>query len=66
MRLSSNCISLKLLTGHGTAIDTSTAAGKLLFGIFAALEFERELIAEQTSPSPRRAGIEALQVAVCT
>lgn len=42
-------IGLKVLTGHGTAIDTTTAAGKLVFGIFAALaEFERELIAERT------------------
>ncbi|MGS0121600.1 recombinase family protein [Escherichia coli] len=32
------------------AIDTTTAAGKLVFGIFAALaEFERELIAERTT-----------------
>jgi DNA invertase Pin-like site-specific DNA recombinase len=39
-------IGLKVLTGHGAAIDTTTAAGKLVFGIFAALaEFERELIA---------------------
>ena len=30
-------------------IDTTTAAGKLVFGIFAALaEFERELIVERT------------------
>ena len=40
---------LKVLTGHGAAIDTTTAAGKLVFGIFAALaEFERELISERT------------------
>ena len=40
---------LKVLAGHGAAIDTTTAAGKLVFGIFAALaEFERELIAERT------------------
>ena len=38
-------IGLKVLTGEGSAIDTSTASGKLVFGIFAALaEFERELI----------------------
>lgn len=42
-------IGLKVLTGHGAAIDTTTAAGKLVFGIFAALaEFERELMAERT------------------
>ena len=30
-------IGLKVLTGQGAAIDTTTAAGKLVFGIFAAL-----------------------------
>ena len=43
-------IGLKVLSGHGATIDTTTAAGKLVFGIFAALaEFERELIAERTT-----------------
>lgn len=42
-------IGFKVLTGHGAAIDTTTAAGKLVFGIFAALaEFERALIVERT------------------
>ena len=42
-------IGLKVLTGQGAAIDTTTAAGQLLMGIFAALaEFQRELIVEQT------------------
>lgn len=42
-------VGLKILTGHGAAIDTTTASGKLAFGIFAALaEFERELIVERT------------------
>ena len=46
---------LKVLTGHGAGLDTTTAAGKPFFGIFAALaEFERELIAERT-----RAGLAA-------
>ncbi|MBE4718984.1 recombinase family protein [Pseudarthrobacter sp. AB1] len=37
------------LTGQGAAIDTTTASGKLVFGISAALaEFERELISERT------------------
>ena len=40
---------LKVLTGQGAAIDTTTASGKLVFGIFAALaEYERELISERT------------------
>lgn len=42
-------VGLKVLSGHGAAIDTTTAAGKLVFGIFAALaEFERALISERT------------------
>jgi DNA invertase Pin-like site-specific DNA recombinase len=42
-------IGLKVHTGQGAAIDTTTASGKLVFGIFAALaEFERELISERT------------------
>jgi DNA invertase Pin-like site-specific DNA recombinase len=47
--LTSRGIGLKVLTGHGAAIDTTTPAGKLVFGIFAALaEFERKLISERT------------------
>ena len=42
-------IGLKVLTGEGAAIDTTTASGKLVFGLFAALaEFERALISERT------------------
>ena len=38
-----------MLTGQGANIDTTTASGRLVFGIFAALaEFERELIRERT------------------
>lgn len=42
-------VGLRVLTGQGAAIDATTASGKLVFGIFAALaEFERELISERT------------------
>jgi DNA invertase Pin-like site-specific DNA recombinase len=35
--------------GQGAQIDTTTAGGRLVFGIFASLaEFERELIRERT------------------
>ena len=47
--LTSRGVGLRILTGQGAKIDTTTAAGKLVFGIFAALaEFERELIVERT------------------
>jgi DNA invertase Pin-like site-specific DNA recombinase len=53
--LTSRGIGFKVLTGQGASIDTTTANGKLVFGIFAALaEFERELIVERT-----RAGLAA-------
>ena len=50
--LTARGVGLKVLTGQGAAIDTTTPAGKLVFGIFAALaEFERELISERTPPA---------------
>ena len=42
-------IGFRVLSGQGANIDTTTAGGRLVFGIFAALaEFERELIRERT------------------
>lgn len=42
-------IGLKVLAGEGASINTATANGRLVFGIFAALaEFERALIIERT------------------
>ena len=47
--LTARGIGLKVLTGEGAMIDTTTASGRLMFGISAALaEFERELIVERT------------------
>jgi len=40
---------LRVLAGEGAALDTTTPAGRLVFGLFAALaEFERDLIRERT------------------
>lgn len=53
--LSERGIGFKVLAGKGANIDTTTAGGKFIFGIFAALaEFERELIRERT-----KAGLES-------
>lgn len=47
--LSQRNVGLKVLAGAGAQIDTMTANGRLIFGIFAALaEFEAELIRERT------------------
>ena len=42
-------VGFRVLTGEGINIDTTTAAGKMIFSIFGAFaEFERELIRERT------------------
>lgn len=47
--LSDREIGLRVLTGQGAQIDTTTPAGRMIFGIFATLaEFERDLIRERT------------------
>ena len=48
-------VGFKVLAGAGAEIDTTTANGRLIFAVFAALaEYERELIAERT-----KAGLQA-------
>ena len=45
-------VSLKVVTGD---VDTTTATGRLVFGIFATFaEFERELFHERTMAASRR------------
>jgi len=54
-KLQQRQVGFKVLAGAGVQIDTTTANGRLVFGIFAALaEFEAELIRERT-----RAGLVA-------
>jgi DNA invertase Pin-like site-specific DNA recombinase len=67
-----------VLAGAGAQIDTTTANGRLIFGIFAALaEFEAELIRERTNAGlaaarargrlggrPRKMTIETLKIAM--
>jgi DNA invertase Pin-like site-specific DNA recombinase len=71
-------IGFKVLAGAGAQIDTTTANGRLVFGIFAALaEFEAELIRERTKAGlaaarargrlggrPRKMTVETLKMAM--
>ena len=53
--LSASGVGFKVLASQGANINTTSASGKLVFGIFAALaESERELIRERT-----KAGLDA-------
>lgn len=48
--LTSRGVGLKVLTGQGAAIDTTTPAGQLVFAIFAALsQHERSIIPSRPS-----------------
>ena len=48
-KLAARGVGFKVLSGHGAAVDTTSASGRLVFGIFASLaEFEHELIRERT------------------
>ncbi len=76
--LNNRQIGLKVLTGQGANIDTTTPHGMMIFGIFAVLaEFERELIAERTKAGlaaarargrlggrPRKMDLTTLQIAM--
>src|SRR3546814_16481105 len=47
--LSDRGIGLRVLTGKGAPIDTTTPSGRRVFGIFATLaEFARDMIGERT------------------
>ena len=57
-------VGLKVLASTGAQIDTTTANGRLVFGIFAALaEFEAELIRERTRAGLAAARARAVSVA---
>src|SRR3954447_25136533 len=47
-------VGLRVLTGQGSAVDTTRADGRLIFAVFALAEFERGVISERT-----RAGLKA-------
>ncbi len=71
-------IGFKVIAGAGAQIDTTTANGRLIFGIFPALaEFEAELIRERTKAGlaaardrgrlggrPRKMTLETLKMAM--
>src|SRR3546814_12911225 len=47
--LSDRGIGLRVLTGKGAQIETTTPSGRMVFGIFDTLEeFERDMIRERT------------------
>ncbi len=59
--LTARGVGLKVLTGQGAAIDTTTAAGKLVFGIFAALaEFGTPIHPASLACSGRRSELSGI------
>lgn len=59
--LTARQVGLQVLTGMGAQLNTSTAEGRMLFGLFAVLaEYERGLLIERT-----KAGRAALPGAPC-
>jgi DNA invertase Pin-like site-specific DNA recombinase len=58
-------VGLKILAGQGAQLDTTTANGRLVFGIFAALaEFEHALIVERTQAGLASAKLRLAQAAM--
>ena len=57
--LSARGVGLRVLTGQGAQIDTTTAAGRLVFGIFAALS-KAQVRLSQTAIAHRDTSVSAL------
>ena len=52
--LDSRGVGLKVLAGHGATVDTTMPAGKLIFGIFAALAEARPEPADKSAGGPTK------------
>lgn len=56
LALGERSVGFRVISGQGASIDTTTAAGKMVFGIFAALaDFERSLIVDRVNAGIRAA-----------
>lgn len=61
--LTTRGVGLKVLTGHGAAIDTTTPAGKLVFGIFAALaDYVEPGVMRSSTYPPQRHPAQACEI----